>query len=321
MAEFTWDVGTKPKKFIKEDATELIGNTPILKMSRLAENQGCKGNILAKLEYFNPLGSVKDRVGNALVNAAFERGDINSDSTLIVPTSGNTGIGLSFSAKLKGLKIIITMPENMSKERVDMLKALGAEVVLTPAETGMQGAIDKANELKTQIENSYIPDQFNDIANANIHKVTTAVEILHDTYGLVDGFVSAVGTGGTFEGCSETLKAYNRAIKCFAVEPETSPVLRGGAPGKHGIQGIGANFYPPLVKAGMIDEVVGITTEEAYATVRLVADTEGLLLGISSGAAVAAAVRIAQREEFRNKNIVVVCPDNIDKYMSVGIFD
>ena len=321
MAEFTYGFGFRPKEYIAESLLDLVGKTPMLKMSRYAAAAGVGGNILAKLEYFNPLGSAKDRIGIAMIEDAERKELLSEGSVIIEPTSGNTGIALAFAAVIKGYKLILTMPENMSTERMKMLKALGAELVLTPKEQGMQGAVDKAKELASEYEKSWIPMQFENKANPDIHKITTAQEILHDTYGRVDYFIAGVGTGGTLTGVGETLKAFNSRTKVIAVEPTDSPVLKGKAAAPHGLQGIGANFVPPVLNTGIIDEIIDVTTQQAYNAARTAAQTEGLLVGISSGAALFAASVIANRPENADKNIVVLLPDSGEKYLSTDLFD
>lgn len=321
MAEFTYGFGFRPKEYIAESLLDLVGKTPMLKMSRYAQAAGVGGNILAKLEYFNPLGSAKDRIGIAMIEDAERKELLKEGGVIIEPTSGNTGIALAFASVVKGYKLILTMPENMSEERKKMLKALGAELVLTPKEQGMQGAIDKANELASQYENAWIPMQFSNKANPDIHKITTAQEILHDTYGRIDYFVAGVGTGGTLTGVASTLKAFNNRVKIIAVEPADSPVLKGKAPAPHGIQGIGANFIPEVLDTSIIDEIIDVSTQEAYNAARTAAQTEGLLVGISSGAALFAATVIANRPENKDKNIVVLLPDSGERYLSTDLFD
>lgn len=321
MAEFTYGFGFRPKEYIAESLLDLIGKTPMLKMSRYAAAAGVGGNILAKLECFNPLGSAKDRIGIAMIEDAERKELLSEGSVIIEPTSGNTGIALAYASVIKGYKLILTMPENMSEERMKMLRALGAQLVLTPKEQGMQGAVDKAKELASEYEKAWIPMQFENEANPNIHKITTAQEILHDTYGRIDYFVAGVGTGGTLTGVSETLKAFNSRTKIIAVEPADSPVLKGGAPAPHGLQGIGANFVPPVLNTEIIDEIIDVTTQQAYNAVRTAAQTEGLLVGISSGAALFAATVIANRPENRDKNIVVLLPDTGERYLSTDLFD
>lgn len=321
MAEFTYGFGFRPKEYIAESLLDLIGKTPMLKMSRYAAAAGVGGNILAKLECFNPLGSAKDRIGIAMIEDAERKELLTEGSVIIEPTSGNTGIALAYASVIKGYKLILTMPENMSQERMKMLKALGAELVLTPKEQGMQGAVDKAKELASQYEKAWIPMQFENKANPDIHKITTAQEILHDTYGRVDYFVAGVGTGGTLTGVGETLKAFNNRTKIIAVEPADSPVLKGKAPAPHGLQGIGANFVPPVLNTDIIDEIIDVTTQQAYNAARTAAQSEGLLIGISSGAALFAATVIANRPENRDKNIVVLLPDTGERYLSTDLFD
>ena len=321
MAEFTYGFGFRPKEYIAESVLDLIGKTPMLKMSRYAAAAGVGGNILAKLECFNPLGSAKDRIGIAMIENAERKELLSEGSVIIEPTSGNTGIALAYASVIKGYKLILTMPENMSQERMKMLRALGAELVLTPKEAGMQGAIDKANELASQFEKAWIPMQFENKANPDIHKITTAQEILHDTYGRVDYFVAGVGTGGTLTGVGETLKAFNDRTKVIAVEPAESPVLKGKPAAPHGLQGIGANFVPPVLNTEIIDEIIDVTKEQAYNAARTAARTEGLLIGISSGAALFAASVIAKRPENRDKNIVVLLPDTGERYLSTDLFD
>ena len=321
MAEFTYGFGFRPKEYIAESVLDLIGKTPMLKMSRYTEAAGVGGNILAKLECFNPLGSAKDRIGIAMIEDAERKELLSEGGVIIEPTSGNTGIALAYASVIKGYKLILTMPENMSEERMKMLRALGAELVLTPKEAGMQGAIDKANELAKQFEKAWIPMQFENKANPDIHKITTAQEILHDTYGRVDYFVAGVGTGGTLTGVGETLKAFNNRTKIIAVEPAESPVLKGKPAAPHGLQGIGANFVPPVLNTEIIDEIIDVTKEQAYNAARTAARTEGLLIGISSGAALFAASVIAKRPENRDKNIVVLLPDTGERYLSTDLFD
>ena len=300
---------------------QLIGHTPLLELVHIQEKFGLRARILAKLESFNPAGSAKDRVALSMVKEAEKSGQLTEGSVIIEPTSGNTGIALAFASVIKGYKLILTMPENMSQERMKMLRALGAELVLTSKEQGMQGAVDKANELASQYTDAWIPMQFENEANPNIHKITTAQEILHDTYGRIDYFVAGVGTGGTLTGVAATLKAFNDKIKIVAVEPADSPVLRGKEPAPHGLQGIGANFVPPVLDTSLIDEIIDVSTQEAYNAARTAAQTEGLLVGISSGAALFAATVIANRPENTGKNIVVLLPDTGERYLSTDLFD
>ncbi len=306
---------------IKTSLAQLIGNTPLLRLSNYIEQNSLKANVIAKLEYFNPLGSVKDRVANAMICEAERQGKVDKETLIIEPTSGNTGIGLAFVCASKGYHLILTMPETMSIERRSLLKALGAEVVLTDGRKGMNGAIQKANELAAASEKSFIPSQFDNTSNPSVHRATTAQEILRDTDGKVDAFVAGVGTGGTITGIGEVLKEHNPDVKLFAVEPEDSPVLSGGRPGPHKIQGIGAGFVPKVLNTGIIDAIIKVGNEQAYETTRQIARTEGLLVGISSGAALCAATQVAQRPEFAGKNIVVLFPDTGDRYLSTpGLF-
>jgi cysteine synthase A len=306
---------------IAKNLTELIGNTPMLELTNYSKNEGLEAKIIAKLEYFNPAGSVKDRIGYAMILDAEEKGLINKDTVIIEPTSGNTGIALAFTAAAKGYRLIIALPENFSIERRTVMKALGAELVLTPAQEGMNGAIQKANELAAQIENSFIPQQFENPVNPEIHRKTTAEEIWRDTGGNIDIFVAGVGTGGTLTGVGEVLKSRNENVRIVAVEPADSPVLSGGVKGPHKIQGIGAGFVPKVLNTDIIDEVFQVKNEEAFYTSRMLASFEGLLVGISSGAAAFAAAQIAKRPENKVKNIVVVLPDTGERYLSAGLFD
>ncbi len=306
---------------IAKNLTDLIGNTPLMQLSNYEKVNNLEANIIAKIEYFNPSGSVKDRIGFAMIQDAEEKGLINKDTVIIEPTSGNTGIGLAFVAAAKGYRLILTMPESMSIERRKMLKVYGAELVLTPAPEGMKGAISKAEELAKEIPNSFIPQQFNNPANAEIHRNTTAEEIWRDTDGNIDIFVAGVGTGGTLTGVGEVLKKRNPNVKIVAVEPTDSSVLSGGKPGPHKIQGIGAGFVPGVLNTEVIDEVIQVSNDESFAVTRELAKTEGLLVGISAGAAVQAAKILAQREENRGKNIVVVLPDTGQRYLSNPVFE
>ena len=305
---------------IAKNLTDLIGNTPLLELSNFNRHHQLTSTIIAKLEYFNPLGSVKDRIGNAMIKDAEEKGKINKDTVIIEPTSGNTGIALAFAAAAKGYRLILTMPETFSAERRNLLKALGAELVLTPGSEGMKGAIKKSEELAAQIPNSFIPQQFKNPANPEIHRLTTAEEIWNDTDGNVDIFVSGIGTGGTITGVGEVLKKKNSAIKIVAVEPTDSPVLSGGKPGPHKIQGIGAGFVPDVLNLSIIDEIVTVTNAQAFETSRQLARTEGLLVGISSGAATFAALEIAKRPENKGKKIVVLLPDTGERYLSTALY-
>lgn len=306
---------------VAKNLTDLIGNTPLLELGRYNEESKLEAKVIAKLEYFNPLSSVKDRIGYALIKDAEEKGLLKKDSVIIEPTSGNTGVGLAFVAAAKGYRIILTMPETMSVERRNLLKALGAELVLTPGPDGMKGAIKKAEELATEIPNSFVPQQFNNPANPEIHRKTTAEEIWRDTDGEVDIFVAGVGTGGTITGVGEVLKAKKPGVKIVAVEPFDSPVLSGGKPGPHKIQGIGAGFVPSVLNTGIIDEILPVKNEDAFNTARKLAKTEGLLVGISSGAATFAATELAKRPENKGKTIVVLLPDTGERYLSTTLFE
>ncbi|USB33837.1 cysteine synthase A [Paenibacillus sp. YPG26] len=305
---------------IAKNLTELIGNTPLLELSNYTEDKGIQARILTKLEYFNPAGSVKDRTGFALIKSAEEQGHLHKDAVIVEPTSGNMGIGLAFAAAALGYKLIITLPETFSIERRKLMQAYGAELVLTPASEGMAGAIRKAEELAAEIPNAFIPQQFNNPANPNIHKTTTAEEIWRDTDGTVDIFVAGVGTGGTISGVGEVLKKYNPKVHIVAVEPFDSPVLSGGKRGAHQIQGIGAGFVPDNYNAKVVDEVIRVKNEDAFETSRRLARTEGLLVGISSGAAAHAATVLAARPENKDKTIVVVLPDTGERYLSTNLF-
>jgi len=306
---------------IARNLTDLIGNTPLLELQSYNKknNLGVQ-SLIAKLEYFNPMGSVKDRIAYAMITDAEEKGILKEDSVIIEPTSGNTGIGLAFVSAVKGYRLILTMPETMSIERRKLLKALGAELVLTPGTEGMVGAIKKAQELADSIPNSFIPQQFANAANPAIHRKTTAQEILRDTDGKVDIFVAGVGTGGTVTGVGEVLKNANPDVKIVAVEPFDSPVLSGGKPGPHKIQGIGAGFVPDIFNSKIVDEVIKVKNEEAFEASRAVAKAEGLLVGISSGAALHAATELAKREENKGKTIVVLLPDTGERYLSTVLF-
>ena len=304
---------------IANNITELIGNTPLVRLNRIAE--GAHADILAKLESFNPLSSIKDRIGFAMIADAESQGKINQDTVIIEPTSGNTGIALAYVSAVKGYKLILTMPESMSMERRQLLKSLGAELVLTPADKGMKGAIAKAEELAGENKNAFIPQQFQNPANPEVHRKTTAEEIWNDTDGKVDILVAGVGTGGTITGVSEILKGRKPGVKIVAVEPEDSPVISGGNPGPHKIQGIGAGFIPDILNTDIIDEVAKVTNDNALQTTKRLAKEEGILAGISSGAAVYAAIEIAKRNKNKNKTIVVILPDTGERYLSMGVFE
>lgn len=310
-----------PRGRIYDDVTQTIGSTPLVRLSRLARHLGVKAEILAKLEFFNPIGSVKDRIGVAMIEAMEAAGRIKPGDTLIEPTSGNTGIALAFAATAKGYRLILTMPESMSVERRKMLALLGAELVLTDPAKGMTGAIARAEELNAEIPGSVIPQQFENPANPAIHVQTTAEEIWTDTGGAIDWFVSGVGTGGTLSGVGSVLKSRLSDVKIVAVEPEDSPVLSGGEPGPHKIQGIGAGFVPGVLQTDLIDEVLTVANESAFENARLLARIEGIPGGISSGAAIAVAVELAEREGMDGKRIVVVLPSFAERYLSTALFD
>lgn len=307
-------------KKIAKQLTDLIGNTPLLELSRYSTKHNLSANVIAKLEYFNPAGSVKDRVAFAMIEDAEKKGILKPGSVIIEPTSGNTGVGLAFVSAVKNYKLILTMPDTMSIERRSLLKAYGASIFLTPGVEGMKGAIAKANQLKEENPNSVILQQFENPANPQIHKETTAEEIWRDTEGKVDIFVAGVGTGGTVSGVGETLKKYNSTIKIVAVEPLDSPVLSGGKFGPHKIQGIGAGFVPKTYNSAVIDEIFPVSNDDAIRAGRELAAQEGLLVGISSGAAVFAASQIAQRPENKGKNIVVLLPDTGERYLSSVLY-
>ena len=305
---------------IYKQLTELIGNTPLLELSNFNKKHRAQARIIAKLEYFNPAGSVKDRIGNALISEGEKLGLINKDTVIIEPTSGNTGIALAFTAAAKGYKLILTMPETFSIERRNLLKALGAELVLTPGAEGMGGAIKKAEELKESIRNSYLPNQFKNPANPEIHRKTTAEEIWRDTDGKIDIFVSGIGTGGTITGVGEILKKRKPSVKIVAVEPKDSPILSGGKKGPHKIQGIGAGFVPDVLNRSVMDEIITVSNEDAFETSRSLARDEGLLVGISSGAATYAGLQLALRPENKGKSIVVILPDTGERYLSTDLY-
>lgn len=305
---------------VAKHLTELIGDTPMVEISNYETDLRLNATLIGKMESFNPMGSVKDRVAEALIEQGIADGKIDPSTVIIEPTSGNTGIGLAFATAVKGLRLILTMPDTMSVERRKIVTALGAEIVLTPGKDGMKAAIAKANELKEEIGNAFIPQQFENKANPAIHRNTTAEEIWRDTEGEVDIFVSAVGTGGTITGVGQGLKEKNPEIKIVAVEPAGSPVLSGGKPGPHKIQGIGAGFVPNVLDMSIIDEIIPVENEDAFETARTVAKSDGMLVGISSGAAIYAATVLAKRPENEGKNIVVLLPDTGERYLSTSLF-
>lgn len=306
---------------VAKHITELIGHTPLLELSNYEKEMGLEAHVIAKLEYFNPLGSVKDRVACAMIEDGIKNGTINSETVIIEPTSGNTGIGLAGICASKGLQLILTMPDTMSVERRKIVTALGAKVVLTQGRLGMKGAIAKAEELKIEYGNAFIPQQFENPSNPAIHEVTTAKEIIKDLDGNVDIFIASVGTGGTITGTARGLKANNINVQVIAVEPASSAVLSGGKPGPHKIQGIGAGFIPKVMDISVVDEIITIENEEAFDATRKVAATDGLLVGISSGAVISAAFKVAQRPENKGKNIVVLLPDTGERYLSTSLFE
>ena len=305
---------------IYTSADQLIGHTPLLELTHIEKELGLNAKLVAKLEYFNPAGSVKDRIGKAMIDDAEAKGLLKPGSVIIEPTSGNTGIGLAAVAAARGYRIIIVMPETMSVERRQLMKAYGAELVLTDGAKGMKGAIAKADELAASIENSFIPGQFVNPANPKAHFETTGPEIWEDTDGQVDFFVAGVGTGGTVTGVGEYLKAKNPAVKIVAVEPASSPVLSGGAPGAHKIQGIGAGFVPDVLNTAVYDEIITVSNEDAFAAGKLIGKREGVLVGISAGAAIHAGAELARRPENAGKTIVVLLPDTGDRYLSTPLF-
>ena len=306
---------------IAKSITDLIGKTPLLEVSKFSKINNAGGTILAKLEYLNPAGSVKDRIGFAMITDAEEKGLVKEGTVIIEPTSGNTGIVLAFVAAARGYKLILTMPETMSVERRTLVKAYGAEIVLTPGSLGMQGAVDKANQLAKEIPNSFIPQQFSNPANVKAHRDTTAVEIWEDTDGKVDIFIAGVGTGGTVSGVGQVLKAKNPNVQIIAVEPFDSPLLSEGKAGPHKIQGIGANFVPDILDRTVIDEIFKVKNEVSFEKAREIAKVEGLLVGISSGAVLYAALEVSKRPENKGKTIVVLLPDTGSRYLSTTLFE
>jgi cysteine synthase A len=303
---------------IFENIVAAVGNTPLVRINKLASD---KATVLAKLESYNPCGSVKDRIALSMIEAAEKDGLIKENTVIVEPTSGNTGIGLAFICAAKGYKLMLTMPESMSLERRKLLLLLGAELILTPAELGMVGAVEKAEQIVSENTNAFMPQQFNNPANPQIHRETTAEEIYSDTDGKIDIFISGVGTGGTLTGCTEVLKERNKDLIAVAVEPKDSPILSGGEPGPHKIQGIGAGFVPQVLNTDIIDEIIQVSNDDAMETTRQLAAKEGILAGISSGAAMWAAMQIAQRPENQGKTIVVILPDTGERYISTELFD
>jgi cysteine synthase A len=306
---------------IFDSITDTIGDTPLVRLNRLPQQRGVKANILAKLEFFNPIGSVKDRIGVSMIDAAEAAGALDRDTVLVEPTSGNTGIALAFVAAARGYRLVLVMPESMSIERRKMLALLGAELVLTDPAKGMRGAVAKAEELVRELPKAVMPQQFKNLANPEIHRRTTAEEVWNDTGGAIDAFVAGVGTGGTITGVGQVLKPRKPSLRIIAVEPEDSPVLSGGQPGPHKIQGIGAGFVPEVLDRSVVDEVITVGNQTAFDTAREVARLEGIPVGISSGAAIAAALEVGNRPEYAGKNIVVVVPSFAERYLSTALFE
>lgn len=319
-ADYTPSLNTKGRGKVYQNISETIGDTPLVKLNRVAKDAKCVADVYAKLEFFNPLSSVKDRLAYGMIEAAEQAGKIKADTLIVEPTSGNTGIALAFICAAKGYRLILTMPESMSIERRKMLKLLGAELELTPAAKGMRGAIDRAEAILAENANAFMPQQFQNQANPAIHRTTTAEEVWNDTNGQVDIFIAGVGTGGTITGVAQVLKQRKSSIKIIAVEPEDSPVLSGGNPGPHKIQGIGAGFVPDVLDKELIDEVVTIGNETAFATARKVAEQEGIPVGISSGATIAAALEVGARPENKGKKIVVIAASCAERYLSTALF-
>ncbi len=315
------ETGTQGRGRIFEDITETIGDTPLVRLARIARKYGVEADILGKLEFFNPIGSVKDRIGVSMISAMEKDGRLKADSVIVEPTSGNTGIALAFVAAARGYRLILVMPESMSLERRKMLLLLGAEIELTPATEGMRGAITRAEQLVSEIPGAVMPQQFDNPANPYIHRITTAEEIWNDTQGAVDMVVSGIGTGGTLTGVGAVLKERKPEVRMIAVEPEDSAILSGGEPGPHKIQGIGAGFIPSILQTELIDEVVTVGNETAFAVARELAQIEGIPVGISSGAAVAAALEVAARPESKGKMIIAVLPSFAERYLSTPLFE
>ncbi len=320
-SEFKIGLGLDKDGRIAKSLTELIGNTPMLALGGYTAHYGLQGELVAKLEYFNPLGSAKDRAALRMIEDAEKSGALKPGGIIAEATSGNMGIGLAFAAAIKGYRLILSMPDNMSVERIRLLKMLGAELRLTSAADGMSGSIAEIERIKAETPDVFVPDQFSNPSNANAHRLTTGPEILRDTYGKINYFIAGVGTGGTLTGVGEVLKAYRDDIRIIAVEPAGSPVLSGGERGSHGLMGIGAGFVPAVLNRSVVDEVLAVTEEEAYEAARVVAKTDGLLVGISSGAALHAARKLAERISDKHARIVVLLPDGGDRYLSTALYD